>query len=110
MTFWPAYPHKVGQRKAIASFIAARQRADLATIMAGVKLYAATKPDDRQWLNPANFLDEDRWNDAPAPIASGNGKTPIHDRLTAEIMRQAREPLVIDGEENRNGGYLEHKS
>lgn len=72
--FWAIYPHKVGKRDAEAAFLKALTRADLATILDGVRRYAA-KTDDRPWCNPATFLNQDRWTDMPAaqPVRQTHG-------------------------------------
>jgi hypothetical protein len=68
--FWADFPNKVGKRDAARAFVGARQRADFETILAGVRRYSA-KTDDRPWCNPATFLNQDRWADAPAaPVAA----------------------------------------
>jgi uncharacterized protein YdaU (DUF1376 family) len=86
--FWPAYPHKTGKPAALRAFRAARKRASLATILGGLKLYIETKPPDRQWLNPATFLNQDRYNDAPAPIAAKRSKTMD---ITEKLLKEARD-------------------
>ncbi|MEQ1405656.1 hypothetical protein ABK249_11995 [Neorhizobium sp. Rsf11] len=63
--FWETYPHKIGKPRAIKAFAAARKRADLETILDGLRRYVA-KTDDRPWCNPATWLSEDRWDDLPA--------------------------------------------
>lgn len=73
--FWTEYPNKVGKPKALVSFNAARSRATHAEIMDGLRRYIAGKPVDRPWLNPATFLNQDRFNDQPAtvtPVARGS--------------------------------------
>jgi len=65
-TFWPAYPHKVGKPDAEKKFRAARKVASLEEIMAGLRSYITTKPPDRQWCNPATWLNQQRWADKPA--------------------------------------------
>lgn len=85
-TFWPAYPNKVGKPKAMKAFAAARRRAELGVIMDGLRRYAVGKPEAREWLNPATFLNQDRWADVPASpngkangngAGNGNGHAPI---------------------------------
>lgn len=66
-TFWPRYPHKVGKPTARTAFLKARNLAELPTIMAGLDRYVRDKPPDRPWLNPATFLNQQRFNDQPAP-------------------------------------------
>ncbi len=68
--FWPQYPHKVGKRKAIESYRAARRRHPLQTILDGLDRYITAKPPDRPWLNPTTFLNQDRCLDQPAPTAN----------------------------------------
>lgn len=93
-TFWPAYPNKTAKPKALASFRASRRTASLETIMAGLDRYIATKPPDRQWLNPTTFLNQRRFDDQPASVATGppqragngtgyNGKETLGDILRA---------------------------
>ena len=67
--FWPEYPHKVGKPVALKSYLSARNRASAEKIMAGLRAYVAGKPAGRDWLNPATFLNQDRFDDAPAPVA-----------------------------------------
>jgi hypothetical protein len=67
--FWPIWPNKVGKPVAKAAFRKARQRSDLAAIIEGVGFYVSAKPSDRPWLNPATFLNQERFNDRPAPSA-----------------------------------------
>lgn len=95
--FWAEYPNKVGKPKAKAAFSAARKRADAGSIIAGLRRYVATKPSDRAWLNPATFLNQDRWDDQPAnvvPLARGSPALSMNDFLGA----------VIDQQERRNAG------
>lgn len=73
--FWTLYPNKVGKREAEAAFLKAVKRADLATILAGVRRYAA-KTDDRPWCNPATWLNQDRWDDAPASVPARSATSP----------------------------------
>lgn len=63
--FWSIYPNKVGKRDAEKSFLKALKRANLETILAGLRRYVA-KTDDRPWCNPSTWLNQDRWGDAPA--------------------------------------------
>jgi hypothetical protein len=63
--FWRAYPNKVGKPAALRAWGRAIKRADKATILAGLAAYIG-KQDDRPWCNPATWLNQDRWADAPA--------------------------------------------
>lgn len=92
-TFWPEYPHKVGRSTAAEAFVKARRKATLPEIMDGLARYKSDKPPDRQWLNPATFLNQQRWTDEPAPSnskpvangASSGGTTA--DRNLASLAR-----------------------
>ena len=70
--FWDEWPNRVGKPAAQRAFVAARRRAPLAKIIAGVRAYVAAKPSDRPWLNPATFLNQDRFDDVPAPVSLPN--------------------------------------
>lgn len=65
--FWKAWPHKVGKPAAIKAYQAAlKRRNDHEQIMSGLERYIRGKPPDRPWLNPATFLNQERFNDEPA--------------------------------------------
>ena len=64
--FWQAWPNHVGKAAAVKAF--AKHAGKLDEILAGVARYVRDKPADRQWLNPATFLNQERWNDRPAPL------------------------------------------
>jgi uncharacterized protein YdaU (DUF1376 family) len=63
--FWAQYPNRIGRGAAVKAFVKALSKADQSTIMAGLARYAA-KQDDRPWCNPATWLNQERWLDAPA--------------------------------------------
>ena len=65
--FWNAWPNRVGKPAAERSF--AKVADELDAILAGVAAYVRDKPADRPWLNPATFLNQRRWEDAPASVA-----------------------------------------
>lgn len=72
--FWRLWPNKVGKPAALKAFSAAIKRgAGFKAIMNGVENYIRDKPPDRPWLNPATFLNQNRWEDQPAQVQ--NGKT-----------------------------------
>jgi hypothetical protein len=101
--FYAQYPHKVGKRAAQKAFQAARRRAPMPEIMAGLLRYAA-KLDDRPWCNPATWLNQDRWADQPGPPQMGNGNpaalAEATDKLKREFMldlhRQGLDPYEIE--------------
>jgi uncharacterized protein YdaU (DUF1376 family) len=89
--FWEIYPNKVGRRKALLAFEAARKRADLEPILIGLRRYAE-KTDDRPWCNPATWLHGDRWEDDPAaPPVRQPRKSAIQERHE-RIQAMGRRP------------------
>jgi hypothetical protein len=65
--FWAEWPNKVGKPAAVKALAAARKRGTpFDVIMAGVMAYIRDKPPDRSWMNPATFLNGNRWEDQPA--------------------------------------------
>lgn len=96
--FWTVFPNKVGKRDAEKSFVAARLRADFASIMEGVRRYAA-KTDDRPWCNPTTFLNQDRWSDQPATAQSRPQTGPP--RTVGDMFREdARRMGIIPNEQS----------
>ena len=64
--FWEAYPHKVGKKAARKSFDTAIKTTDIETMLTAVRRYISNKPADRQFCNPATWLNQGRWEDVPA--------------------------------------------
>lgn len=82
--FWPAYPNRVGRGDARDAYREARARgASRDAILAGVARYATSKPADQKWLNPANFLRQERWADEPGVAARATGPPAAADGLLA---------------------------
>lgn len=88
--FWPAFPNKCGKPRALSAFLKARGRDSLSNIMAGLNRYVDEKPPDRPWLNPTTFLNQERWNDQPAPILEKkNAKFSNDKQSTARKVTEA---------------------
>lgn len=87
-TFWPAYPLKRGKADALKAFLAARKRASLEIIMAGVRRYAAERAgeDSKFTKHAQGWLSGDHWTDEPAPL---------------RIVRQAHSPPETVGSLSR---------
>lgn len=66
--FWEKYPNKVGKPAALIKLERIRQRGTVRwdDLVAGLENYIRDKPVDRAWLNPATFLNQERWADQPA--------------------------------------------
>jgi hypothetical protein len=69
--FWGQWPNKVGKPAALKAYRSAINRSSHAEIIAGVVNYIRDKPPDRPWLNPATFLNQNRWEDQPAQVTHG---------------------------------------
>jgi hypothetical protein len=96
--FWEIWPNKVGKPAALRAFVSARKRAGLDAIVAGVFAYIRDKPPDRPWLNPATFLNQNRWEDQPAQVANGKSQdNPRGGSLIAAIDRRLA-AIAVEGE------------
>lgn len=90
--FWRNFPNKVGKPAAIKAFPKALKAAgSVDVILAGLRRYVDDKPADRPWLNPATFLNQQRWTDRPAPPPQPRGHDPPlftnpMNRIAAEFM------------------------
>jgi hypothetical protein len=81
--FWSIWPNKVGKPAALKALRSAIDRATISDICAGVESYIRCKPPDRPWLNPATFLNQNRWEDQPAPTTLGPKNGPSQQISTA---------------------------
>lgn len=67
--FWERFPNKVGKPVALKKLGGiARSSVRWDDLMAGLERYIRTKPAERPWLNPATFLNQERWADQPASV------------------------------------------
>lgn len=66
--FWEVYPHRVGKTDALAKLdrIRKSKRVTFDKLMSGLNAYIRSKPPDRQWCNPATWLNQGRWDDEPS--------------------------------------------
>lgn len=101
--FWGAYPRKVGKPKARKAYAAARKRASLDEIAAGLR---AQLPDLRRRdiglvPHPTTWLNQDRWADDPTHIAQAQTGPRNYDLervmgQTAEVVRPAAAALALE--------------
>ena len=101
--FWPTWGkltgNRVSKKPARTAFIACRRKHSLETILAGIENYARTKPPTRDWLHPSTFLNQERFDDAPAPApqaragpsAGGGGVAHMVIETYREIKADERE-------------------
>lgn len=105
LRFWQAYPHKVGKPDAARSFF--KVAGEAAAILEGLERYIRAKPADRPWLNPSTFLNQRRWEDAPATttgsqnvqrIGAGKGSlVEAGQRLIRELDERAEQSMRPEG-------------
>lgn len=72
-TFWKAYPRKVGKGAAVKAYRAARRKASLTEILAGLDAYRTNKPDWQDYAHPSSWLNAERWADdygRPDPVSA----------------------------------------
>jgi uncharacterized protein YdaU (DUF1376 family) len=66
--WWSVYPNRVGKGQAETAYRSARAIATQAELIEGVRRYIRDKPADRQWKNPATWLNGRCWEDQPATV------------------------------------------
>jgi hypothetical protein len=91
-SWWSTYPNKVGKADAKKKFLAALKKTTSETLMAGLKNYIETKPPDRPWCNPATWLHQERWDDAPANITKGTTNGKSIDQIINDVAAEYYEP------------------
>lgn len=100
--WYEAWPNKVGKDAARRKFETIRKsgKVSFAELIAGVQRYIATKPPQRDWCNPATFLNQGRWEDDPAAAVirtiPSDGRQPSAQQRAMEIARQANLDLLGD--------------
>jgi len=99
---WSLYPNKTAKVAAVKAYRSALKRGIKAdTVKEGLERYITTKPVDRPWLHLSTFINQERWNDAPAPVFKS-----VLERERAKLM----EELENDGygrTGNSGAGYLD---
>lgn len=85
------YPNKVGRAAARKSFVTARKSANQQELLDGIARYIREKPPDRPWCNPATWLNQQRWLDAPASV-SEKGQPASFFRLAQQLQGNRHEP------------------
>jgi len=100
-SFWSLYPNKVGKAAAKRAWEGAAQRVDAETLMSGLRRYV-NKTDDRQWCNPATWLNQDRWEDQPAMVVE-RGRGPKS--YATQLKDMVRENADDEGLQSENGHW-----
>jgi len=94
LRFWNAWPHKVGRPAAERAFN--KHEDEIEDILVGVAAYVHDKPADRSWLNPATFLNQERWKDAPAPVSIPKRQPNDQSKSVVDAARRLHEELLRD--------------
>jgi hypothetical protein len=91
--WWEVYPHKIGKGAAEKSYLKSITKASHHELVEGVKRYISTKPPDRDYCNPATWLNQERWKDQPAEIinatANRNEKQSAHNTFGKAFAQAA---------------------
>jgi hypothetical protein len=114
--FWEIWPNKVGKPAALKAYRSARKRGVAPdAIIEGVRTYIRNKPPDRPWLNPATFLNQNRWEDRPAQVANGKNSEvsaacdTLIDRLNAGFGGPPPEERFRGGEGEADARMLAYR-
>lgn len=105
--FWEAWPHKVGKKAAERAWQNAKDLPDLAAVLEAVEAYKRSKPPDRQWCNPATWINQGRWMDQPAAAVSAGRQAGESNFRAAMRRRLEREGGKSDGDHHRVGNALD---
>jgi hypothetical protein len=102
--WYEGYPHKVGRAAARKACDKALRLTSLDELIAATERYKTQKPPDRDWCNPATWLNQQRWLDVPAT----SNVVEIRERLRvptapppAELLAQAHAYLAAAQGEGR---------
>jgi hypothetical protein len=105
--FWEAFPNKVGKEAARKSWDGSKKKPGARTkvpfeqLMAALRRYRE-KTDDRPWCNPATWLNQERWNDVPAPPVIPQNRDPQKQELK-DVIGQLRG----NGTSKASGGRID---
>jgi len=102
--FWSIWPNKVGKPAALKALRSAVDRATISEICEGVENYIRAKPPDRPWLNPATFLNQNRWEDRPAAVGATNGKSGEISSACDNLIDRLNEGFGRTAPEEPSGG------
>lgn len=110
--FWAAYPRKVAKPGALKAFRKARDKADMAEIMAGLGRYQSQKPEYADWRHPATWLNDEGWADDYGPPQSkppGNRSKPNtgQDAMIDALRNFSNEADCQDDEQTFDGCTIE---
>ncbi len=103
--FWKEYPNRCKEKQARTSYETARKQYSHEKIMDGLARYIDAKPPDRAWMNPNNFLNDERFNDEPSPIKTTNKLRPNRPQVPdfnevplGEISARSRDLALVGSE------------
>ncbi|RZJ47442.1 MAG: DUF1376 domain-containing protein [Brevundimonas sp.] len=103
--FWSAYPAKVGKKAALKAWRAAKDRPALPVVLAALDRYCRTKPADREWCNPATWINQGRWDDEEAQTGAAVTSLPA---ATFDGPADLRAAVVRLRDEDYARRWLDH--
>lgn len=96
--FWKIYPKRVGKGAARLAFAKALKKADALRLLEGAEQYAASRISaDKQFtLNPATWLNQERWDDEMTTLESSlpDADTSWYDELRARRAKKEAEEIL----------------
>jgi hypothetical protein len=102
--WYSRYPHKVQRGQAEKAFAAARKVASLDDLIAGLHRYISHKPEDRQWRNPATWLNGKGWLDEPGGPPIRNARWPTAPPRQTGVSAAAQR--IMESEANGSEGFF----
>ncbi len=110
--FWGRYPHKIGKegkygaRNAFAK-AAKTSKISFDDLLSGLQRYIDSKPPEREWCNPATWLNQGRWGDAPAApvVAARKDRFDVngpHNLVTSADRVAAKFDAVFQSHQDRS--------
>jgi len=103
--FWSAYPCKKG--KVVAEKAFKKVAGDFCAIMTGLEQYKLHKPDYADWLHPATFLNQRRWEDEYDAPATGRTYNTQKDGLALLLQEANRREAHVTGQGEIAGNVVQ---
>lgn len=103
--FWSAYPCKKG--KVVAEKAFKKVAGDFCAIMTGLDEYKRHKPDYADWLHPATFLNQRRWEDEYDAPATGRTYNTQKDGLALLLQEANRREAHVTGQGEIAGNVVQ---
>lgn len=103
--FWHAYPCKKGKVAAEKAFKKVEREID--AIMSGLEQYKHSKPDYADWMHPATFLNQRRWEDEYDAPVTGKTYNTQKDGLALLLQEANRREAHVAGQDQIAGNVVQ---